>query len=88
MFLLVVMFRFQRNCERASCYARANLPRTVPKSCWSWPVAICEGSAPTCAVVSPNTIRGARASAFICLSDEDRGARLARERVYDRDEDL
>ena len=23
------------NCERASCYARANLPRTVPKSYWS-----------------------------------------------------
>ena len=41
-------------CERASCYARANLPRTVPKSYWSWPVAICEGSRPTCAVVSPN----------------------------------
>ena len=61
-------------CERASCYARTNLPRTVPKSYWSWPVAICEGSVPTCTVVSPNTKRGARASAFICLSDEDRGA--------------
>ena len=43
-------------CERASCYARANLPRTVPKSYWSWPVAICEGSVPTCTVVSPNTM--------------------------------
>ena len=42
-------------CERASCYARANLPRTVPKSYWSWPVAICEGSIPTYTVVSPNT---------------------------------
>ena len=42
-------------CERASCYTRANLPRTVPKSYWSWPVAICEGSVPTCTVVSPNT---------------------------------
>ena len=42
-------------CERASCYARVNLPRTVPKSYWSWPVAICEGSVPTCTVVSPNT---------------------------------
>ena len=43
-------------CERASCYARANLPGTVPKSRWSWPVAICEGSVPTCTVVSPNTM--------------------------------
>ena len=42
-------------CERASCYARANLPRTVPKSYWSWPVAICKGSIPTYTVVSPNT---------------------------------
>ena len=42
-------------CERASCYARANLPRTIPKSYWSWPVAICKGSVPTCTVVSPNT---------------------------------
>ena len=42
-------------CERASCYAHANLPRTVPKSYWSWPVAICKGSVPTCTVVSPNT---------------------------------
>ena len=43
-------------CERASCYARANLPRTVPKSYWSWPVAICEESIPTCTVVSSNTM--------------------------------
>ena len=43
-------------CERASCYARANLPRTIPKSYWSWPVAICEESAPTCTVVSSNTM--------------------------------
>ena len=42
-------------CERASCYAHANLPRTVPKSYWSWPVAICEESVPTCTVVSSNT---------------------------------
>ena len=42
-------------CERTSCYARANLPRTVLKSYWSWPVAICEGSVPTRTVVSPNT---------------------------------
>ena len=45
----------EEHCERASCYARANLPRTVPKSYWSWPVAICKGSIPTCTVVSPNT---------------------------------
>ena len=48
-------FNGHKNCERASCYARANLPRTVPKSYWSWPVAICKGSVPTCTVVSPNT---------------------------------
>ena len=42
-------------CERASCYARANLPRTVLKSYWSWPVAICKESVPTCTVVSSNT---------------------------------
>ena len=44
------------NCERASCYARVNLPRTIPKSYWSWLVANREGSIPTCIVVSPNTI--------------------------------
>ena len=44
------------NCERASCYARANLPRTVPKSCWSWPVANRKESVLTCTVVSPNTM--------------------------------
>ena len=42
-------------CERASCYAHANPPRTVPKSYWSWPVANCEESIPTCTVVSSNT---------------------------------
>ena len=42
-------------CERASCYARANLPRTIPKSYLSWLVAICEESVPTCTVVSSNT---------------------------------
>ena len=42
-------------CERASCYTHANLPRTVPKSYWSWPVANCEESVPTCTVVSSNT---------------------------------
>ena len=47
---------FKGMCERASCYARANLPRTVPKSYWSWPVAICEESVPTCTVVSSNTV--------------------------------
>ena len=41
-------------CERASCYACANLPRAVPKSYWSWPVAICKGSVSTCTVISPN----------------------------------
>ena len=44
-----------KQCERASCYARANLPRTVPKSYWSWPVANHEESVPTCTVVSSNT---------------------------------
>ena len=44
------------SCECASCYAHANLPRTVPKSYWSWPVANCEESIPTCTVVSSNTI--------------------------------
>ena len=43
-------------CECASCYARANLPRTVPKSCWSWLVANREESIPTCTVVSSNTV--------------------------------
>ena len=43
-------------CERASCYTRANLPRTILKSYRSWLVAICEGSIPTCTVVSPNTM--------------------------------
>ena len=42
-------------CEHASCYARANLPRTIPKSYWSWPVANHKGSRLTCTVVSPNT---------------------------------
>ena len=42
-------------CEHASCYARANLPRTVPKSYWSWLVANREESVPTCTVVSSNT---------------------------------
>ena len=42
-------------CGRASCYARANLPRTVPKFCWSWPVANHKESVPTCTVVSSNT---------------------------------
>ena len=42
-----------RSCERVN--AHANLPRTVPKSYWSWPVAICKGSVPTRTVVSPNT---------------------------------
>ena len=42
-------------CEHASCYARANLPRTVPKSYWSWLVANHKGSIPTFTVVSPNT---------------------------------
>ena len=44
------------NCEHASCYAHANLPRTVPKSYWSWPVAICEESVLTCTMVSSNTL--------------------------------
>ena len=44
------------SCEHASCYACANLPRTVLKSYWSWPVAICEESVPTCTVVSSNTL--------------------------------
>ena len=49
-------FLFQLGeCEHASCYARANLPRTVPKSYWSWPVANCEESVLTCTVVSSNT---------------------------------
>ena len=64
----VVMSGFLWNCECASCYARANLPRTVPKSYWSWLVANHERSIPTCTVVSPNTLQGAHASAFICLS--------------------
>ena len=42
-------------CEHASYYAHANLPRTVPKSYWSWPVANCEESVLTCTVVSSNT---------------------------------
>ena len=41
-------------CERASCYACANLPRTIPKSYWSWPVANHEESILTFTVVSPN----------------------------------
>ena len=48
--------RLEGLCERASCYARANLPRTIPKSYWSWPVANREGSILTCTVVSPNTM--------------------------------
>ena len=44
------------NCEHASCYAHANLPRTIPKSYWSWLVAICEGSVPIYTMVSPNTV--------------------------------
>ena len=43
-------------CECASCYACANLPRTVPKSYWSWPVANYKGSIPTYTVVNPNMI--------------------------------
>ena len=43
-------------CECASCYARANLPKTIPKSYRSWPVAICEESVLTCTVVSSNTV--------------------------------
>ena len=43
-------------CEHASCYARANLPRTMPKSFWSWLVAICERSILTCTVVCLNTV--------------------------------
>ena len=43
-------------CERASCYTRANLPRTVLKSYWSWPVANREESTPTYTVVSSNTM--------------------------------
>ena len=43
-------------CERASCYARANLPRTVPKSYWSWLVANHEKSILTYTVVSSHTM--------------------------------
>ena len=54
--IVVGWFETKRMCERASCYARANLPRTIPKSYWSWPVAICEESVLTCTVVSSNTV--------------------------------
>ena len=45
-----------RQCECASCYTCANLPRTVPKFYWSWLVANREESIPTCTVVSSNTV--------------------------------
>ena len=49
-------YSWQDNCECASCYACANLPRTIPKSYWSWPVANRKESVPTCTVVSSNTV--------------------------------